>query len=1287
MLFNQDSKTQSPDPSSDSKPTSIAPSAGPASAPQDLGFSDADVRKWRLPKNFLEEASAFSQRSRGFSGFIKTSCSNFIAKHSINAAKYWLTITRAGQADRADVAFNLIDRQGKSRVDIFDALGIDALEYAKGICTSSAVESFKVLKEFAINNPALEEKFLSIALARAEEGAIDLVDKESVPDKDSALRLWSLLADRDPLTALCQRVRFNSLPVAAVQATLDRAIELNPLITVEKLRILPELDPNQNERLAKRVADADFQVFKIHKNALKVTQHDMGLIGIGLATKDPRILLSNLWEFDEIDQDQKAKILSDLFARETYDSLEHLTELIEWSQGTLRIPDTIGVETLSKFWKRILANREVLDFRDPQKIKEIVDARVSKNPSKLIESLPELRLASQALASNLALTLATKCPQNTKFIATHLEITNTALLSKLLGIYVSFDLNAALSWANTANIPISRELHETIFEIKVKSKPWKTLKDMLQTGQSDPRLLLKVISICVSLNASRVAREIAGFSNVSAQVREHAFVKCSEVNLWGTVKYAGIFNIAGSAGARKVFHKAAVRDPIRALGVLAELGIFERKDIRHVLLNAVSKNSKKTVEFLKHLDLDAELKGEISIIALRRNPQLLEAVKPLVRDMTEDRKVSIAAVVAGGDILRATQFLQKIVTSSINSRLLVSACAMENFQRAELSARGRDLEILHDAQFLAQLTPFAVLRGRWDSSLAITKAFLHLSNPDLEAVSMAAALQSLDGIASEIVRRDDLSDSESENTKLFIRIRKAQCIPTDLIQKTLDHFGPDDYDFIFNILDQGGSTMAETTCDVLLNAYQADVDILPVDQKIIGECLRIGFRGLSPRMLQRLRPVFEESEIEGRNALKSYYLLAEKILNGNSIDPQLEASPLYPSIVTSAYRPVGMTESSVAYMLDRVADNSKHLSPFKYEQAGYPLRLSATSTVEIRKGETVDYDCYGQLKQIMQPLEDTSKAISPPMLVKRLLQGAFDQLSSQVVWNLFRSEVNDPRIKSAEKSLEIADFAKLPLARLAKVLSDAQEAFSVVSYDAVMEIAKLSLSTDATQDKGFRIDQKAASQVRKLLRLNSERAIEAKEVLSAVDLQVAKLFRNEKQTISREAKKFTMHFGDLKERHVIYLSKSKAAYFGRAGAGLCTANELWSWNSSTFLQMIMVDTEKNRIVGNVQLHLFKNAERKAAVLARLNPTSTFLTSVDKNLLADEMLRVVRDFAVSNNLVAYLPEQTGWHQLTNRDPFAPPLVRYYGKPEKVNIRITEGHSVYLAYKLSDAPKKG
>ena len=60
--------------------------------------------------------------------------------------------------------------------------------------------------------------------------------------------------------------------------------------------------------------------------------------------------------------------------------------------------------------------------------------------------------------------------------------------------------------------------------------------------------------------------------------------------------------------------------------------------------------------------------------------------------------------------------------------------------------------------------------------------------------------------------------------------------------------------------------------------------------------------------------------------------------------------------------------------------------------------------------------------------------------------------------------------------------------------------------------------------------------------------------------------------------------------------------------------------------------------------------------------------------------MVARFAGDNDLTPYLPEQTAWHELTNRDNFSGPLKAYYGQSFDFGVQITGSKTVDRIFRI-------
>lgn len=1204
-----------------------------------------------------------------------------LGRISLPLAKTWLYLSRCNQRDRVQVAYKLINQNASTRARVLTGLDIAPQIYARHLETTSTVEAFRTVEELCPDDVDSLARLAHQALSRGENGSYDLVQSIALRAPDHQRLLWQAAVERDPLQSVRRRARFTGISDEAISLALDSAISHEPLGVPYYLEELLPLSPEQSERLTNTLIKKDPNLFFQSAGELNLSPPSLLSAMKSLIERGPVTFLKHCREV-ALPEEEKAALVHAVFVRDAEQALEYLEDLLSWSTS-VKLPETLPDEQIARFWKRILAHREELGFIDPEAVRSLVFQKLETHPKLVYKNLAELSLAGEPFAGDVARKLAEVLPKESPSIAGILRIADPATINPLAEKLARVDPATTLKWVSSLGIQLPAHVQSIVVEELARKTPWSFFSKIGVASDLPNPDLATLLVFCARDNAARMCREVSRQHIDDQAIRERLFVECARRNLWTTLDHSQNFRVSNTPGAREVFGMALRRDPIRAADYRLKLGLTGDDDRRLTLLTAVKKNAAQALLLLRDREIPDRIVADTLSIAFRRNPSLFSRASKTITRLRLDLQCEVIASRANGHITRAEGLWSGQKSTIAPPPELAMACARENFSAAQRSASDSQRLQFHDQALLQQIIATSIARGRWNSSLDAARQLAALTVPEDE-VNTTHALSIVEAVCASLDVDVLLDGNEASNVALYRRIRRANCIPTDLIQRTLDHFGPDDFPFILDIFEQGGSTIAEMTCELLLQAYETEVDISSLDQTIIRCCLALGFRGLSSRLLRELRPVFQESIFEGRATLKSYGALSAKVLNGEPIDPALERSPLYPGLVVNAFRPVGMTEGSVAQLLPGIRDQSEHLAPYTFPATGYALNLATVKRVEFLPDQEANHDLYRHLQLIVsEPAPDT-RPLRPQGMIKRLLQGGFDQLDPQAVWKLFREQLDDPRLATLERTLRSRDLEQAKPGDLATFLNQSREALSVVSYDAINEIARRSVADETPGVERLQLSGKVVQHVRRLLRLPESHIIGPDDFRVAIAMQAEKMFVRELQEIQRESKKFTHELGDLEDRYVMYLSKSKPAYFGRAGAGLCTAGDTWSWNSPTFLQMMMVDRKRNLIIGNIQLHLFQSKDGAPAVLARVNPTSSFLEKANKGVLAQEMLRVVRDFAHANGLTPYLPDQTGWHQLTNRDSFAPYLRKHYGKREEANIRITGSHYVNTIFRMTDSP---
>lgn len=1167
-------------------------------------------------------------------------------------------------------------------------------KFAKQHCETEPKLAISICTtNYLFSDTSKRRELFQILIERDEETAYENILKlvswcgEEDISKDLTLaKLWKNFAKQKPLEALVNREKFKMEGTEEVSALLTNFIRTNPEEVLQYSQQLPALSATQQELLANIQFEAKGERgLEAIISKFSLTDAIQFPFAKAACRNNPTAAIRNCTEKYLFSDLSKRQALFDILFEINPEAVcKDIAGLANWC-GKADLSEGVSKEILYKSWSSICSVRDKLKLPQGFSIQNMLYSRIDRYSNRMIELLPQMNLHTEEWKDELAIKLAKKAPKKIATICTHLQISNEQTLNECFRLYVDQKPKEAKSWSDSINLQLDQRSEVALQDGYLKASPWTALKKILKEEEPDQRMLTKIAVFCANNNATKMCKEIEKIPLKSPNAIAKVFLSCAKKNTWVTMENAEKFS--GADDKSKVFNLALHKNPLRALSYRDKFDEVDELTYRTALAYAVKKNANKTLQFLAEQELPEHIETEYICMAIRKFPAgFKDVARDLLIDKGPENRARILAAAKKGNVSKIEKLLKSNrKLSSLNIEIdetFISALALEQFSSAMEGAPNQFKSLFNDQEFVRKVIKIGITTGRWDSALQAAKHFALLTAEEGEVVNTNASMAILDNKVKELEKDDELNATAKNNIMLLKKIRHAQCIPTNLLQRALDHFGADDYEFLFDIMHQGGSTIAEATCQLLLSTYKNECDIREIDQRIIQECIRLGFRGLSSSLLKNLRPVFEESVLEGRKAIKNYQELAGRILQGLPISEELERSPLYYGLVLQAFSPIGMTEESVKNELKRVQDRSEHLERFSYPKEGYGVSLADKGRISLKSGEELDSEKLQAIADYFKVDEET-KTLPSHLLLRKLLESGFDQLKPKELWETFKTLTDDPRVEDVVKKLKNFEFETSTPKEQLEAISVISEALSVISYDAVMDIANSATVEGA--ENGLQITKKIANQTRRILRLPKNKNITRHELLIALDVQAQKLFKQEKLELSKEAKKFNQYIGNLKDRYVMYLSKSKPAYFGRAGAGLCTARETWSWNSETFLQMMLVDNNKNKIVGNIQLHLFTDNDGKKAVLARLNPTSTFLRKVDGKTLAGQMLKVVRDFAKENNLVPYLPEQTYWHQLTNRSSFAPHLTAFYGKTISSRIKITASRTVTRAYKLLENPK--
>jgi hypothetical protein len=136
--------------------------------------------------------------------------------------------------------------------------------------------------------------------------------------------------------------------------------------------------------------------------------------------------------------------------------------------------------------------------------------------------------------------------------------------------------------------------------------------------------------------------------------------------------------------------------------------------------------------------------------------------------------------------------------------------------------------------------------------------------------------------------------------------------------------------------------------------------------------------------------------------------------------------------------------------------------------------------------------------------------------------------------------------------------------------------------------------------------------------------------------QFIDLFSDEQMVIDQELAKYVSESGKSREVLYGYIAKTQETAHARMVGGVCVSadNPKQSgtpnlWEMSNYLQLVLQDPDTLRCQGLVLMHHFTDEHGKRILTASLNPSSTYLYSVDEVGLFNALLGTLETFAKEN----------------------------------------------------------
>lgn len=134
------------------------------------------------------------------------------------------------------------------------------------------------------------------------------------------------------------------------------------------------------------------------------------------------------------------------------------------------------------------------------------------------------------------------------------------------------------------------------------------------------------------------------------------------------------------------------------------------------------------------------------------------------------------------------------------------------------------------------------------------------------------------------------------------------------------------------------------------------------------------------------------------------------------------------------------------------------------------------------------------------------------------------------------------------------------------------------------------------------------------------------------------VFQVELDTIDGELKKFSSESGHGRQVLHGYFAKTRETANARMVGGVCVCGDnpgqekraQCQWDLPNYFELVLQDPETGRCQGTNLLHYFTDAHGKKILAASLNPSSTYLYSVDEVALFQGIKKCLEQFALANN---------------------------------------------------------
>ncbi len=537
---------------------------------------------------------------------------------------------------------------------------------------------------------------------------------------------------------------------------------------------------------------------------------------------------------------------------------------------------------------------------------------------------------------------------------------------------------------------------------------------------------------------------------------------------------------------------------------------------------------------------------------------------------------------------------------------------------------------------------------------------------------------------------------------------KKDAIPDNLNNFVIGLLADEDY------IEQNLDTVAQLL-EVDSLVTNETVEALRALQKIMG-----GF--ITPELSKRY--LAADGDNGKSEVLDSYRSMMGQVLSSKKIeieDPNMAAEIIY-----LAYRPTGYSIEQVRNMIgggwNSLEDLTHHLDSISFSRDGYDMRFN-----RVEREQREPYDTEG-LRGIDAPIVSPQSKLSLKDLLFQALSGkpkhqeALPQLFGAVL-----AQMGDDRVVAYGENYNSgkgvsAEYTEQRLESLGEILSiiPKEDPFREALSQLIFSDEEARRTCDGIADayqwkrnkRHFSPEERTCkNRVDEILKhLSAEidsdvSALLDPEVLAPLDedlqglggqdlydklsaIKNSRFLRRETEEESgvntfysalldyaksgssflrREMRKVEAVKSEDTEEVKAVVSKNVGSYFAKAGAEICTSHNTRMWNEERHAHLNLVCGDQ--IIGNVMLYF--EPERDYLVARGFNPRKDAMMKFDRYSMAAQITAVLEEIARSNGYKEiFVPEQTAWHALSNRDGMAKEIISI---SKRNSSRVSEADS--------------